>query len=162
MLIMPPMSDDHHYRQREYDYYHDRRASDHYHDRCERDHYRRKRERERGTLADASAVVYNPLAAALRVAVLVAALWLVVTVLSMAEAIAYDWWRSVFVIAAVITLLGLGREILLCLIRSFREKRFALSPLISGALVGIIAAGVLHFAGVMAAAASALANAPPV
>ena len=85
------MSDDYHYRQREYDYYHDRRVSEHYHDRRERDHYRRKKERD--TLADASAeAVYNPLAAALRVAVLVIALWLIVTVLSMAQAIAYDWW----------------------------------------------------------------------
>lgn len=161
MLIMPPMSDDHHYRQREYDYYHDRRASDHYHDRRERDHYRRKRERD--TLANDSAeALYNPLAAGLRVTVLVAALWLVVTVLSMAEAIAYDWWRSVFVIAAIIALLGLGRELLFCLIRSVREKRLALLPLISGLVVGMIAAGVLHLAGVMAAVASALANAPPV
>ena len=155
------MSDDYHYRQREYDYYHDRRLSEHYHDRRERDHYRRKKERD--TLADASAeAVYNPLAAALRVAVLVIALWLIVTVLSMAQAIAYDWWSSAFVVAAVIALLGLGRELLLCLIRSAREKRLALGPLLYGVVAGIIGAGVLHIAGVMAVVAQALVNAPPV
>lgn len=157
------MSDDYHYRQREYDYYHDRRLSDHYHDRRERDFHRRKRERERDTLAGASEeVVYNPLAAALRVTVLVIALWLILTVLSMAEAIAYDWWSSAFVVAAVIVLLGLGRELLLCLIRSAREKRLALGPLLYGVVAGIIGAGVLHLAGIIAVVAQALVNAPPV
>lgn len=156
---MNRMSDDYHQREREYDYYHDRRVSDHYHDRRERDYYRRRRERDR---EPSEAVVYNPLAAALRVTVLVGALWLVVTVLSMSETIVYDWWSSAFVVAAIIALLGLGRELLLCLIRSIREKRLALRPLLSGVAAGIIAAGVLHLAGVMAVVASALANAPPV
>lgn len=161
MLIMLPMSDDHHYRQREYAYYHDRRVSDHYHERRERDHYRRKRQRGRDTLAGTSEkAVYNPLAAALRVAVLVAALWLIVTVLSMAEAIAYDWWRSAFVVAAVIVLLGLGRELLLCFIRSVREKRLALNPLLLGVASGIVVDGALHLAGVVTTVAEVLATAP--
>lgn len=162
MLIMPLMSDDFHQREREHDHYRRQRERDHYHDRRERDHYRRKKERERDASADASAeVVYNPLAAAMRVAVFVAALWLILAVISMPEQIAYDWWRSVFGIAAVIALLGLGREFILCVIASFRARTLAMRPIIGGLAVGLMASVVLQFAGVMGLIAEVLINVAP-
>lgn len=161
---MNRMSDDYHQREREYDYYHDRRVSDHYHDRRERDHYRGKSERQCDAEAFASeAVVYSPLAAALRVVVLVGALWLILTVLSMDEAIVYDWWRTVFLIGGLIVLIGLGRELVLAVIRAFSSSHHSgFGPVVGGGVVGIVLAGALHVGGVMGTIAEVLVNAPPV
>lgn len=159
----PAVGRDYYHREREHDHYRRQREADHYHDRRERDHYRRKRERERDAGAIASeAVLYSPLAAALRVAVLVSALWLVLTVLSLDEAIVYDWWQTAFIVGGLIALIGLGRELVLAVIRAFSSKRSGFGPIAFGGVAGIVLAGALHVGGVMGTIAEVLANAPPV
>lgn len=159
------MSDDYYHRRREEDYYHREREHDYYRRQREHDFYRRKRDRDREAnlrerLPSAKAP-YSPFAAALRVAVLVAALWLICTVLSLSPQIAYEWWQTVFVVAALIVLVGIAKELVLCLIRLFSNGLSAIFPLISGALVGLAAASALHAAGIMSMVAAVLANAPP-
>ncbi|MDN5697465.1 MAG: hypothetical protein L0G70_05745 [Rubrobacter sp.] len=147
------------------DYYHRQREEDYYHRQREHDYYRRKRDRDRDDyqreqLFPSGKAPYNPFAAALRVSALVAALWLISAVLSLGEQIATEWWQTVFIIATVIVLLGVGKELVLCLIRCFSTGLSAIIPIISGAVVGLVAATVLHAAGVMGTVAAVLANAP--
>lgn len=161
------MSDDHYQRQREEDHYHRQREHDFYRRQREHDFYQRKKDRDRnayprGQRLPSAKAPYNPFAAAMRLVVLVVALWLISAVLSLGPQIAYQWWQTVFVIAAVIVLLGIAKELLFCLIRCFSNGLSAFIPLISGAVVGLATAGALHIAGIINTVAAVLANAPPV
>lgn len=160
------MSDDHYQRQREEGHYHRQREHDFYRRQREHDFYQRRKDRDRdayprGQRLPSAKAPYNPLAAALRVAVLVAALWMIATVLSLSPQIAYQWWQTVFVVGAMIVLLGIAKELLFCLIRFFSNGMSAFIPLISGAVIGLAAASALHVTGIMGTVAAVLASAPP-